>query len=124
MVKESQMHKELFSWIRGKIFPEKEIPWNLKELFIDMAVEFKRLGMEEPNLSEFYTAAKESMEDEKLKHILRKQMEIGLVDYNFYRSIAQKVKCKIRNLCDSNSIHQLRVHNLSLYDVVKIKKPH
>lgn len=67
MAKESKMHKELFDWLRENNLPEKEIPRNEKEWFMEIAVGFKRLGMEKPDLSESYKRAEERMEDENLK---------------------------------------------------------
>lgn len=90
MVKESKMHKELFDWLREKNLPENEIPRDEKDWFREIAVGFKRLGMEKPDLAESYRRAEEKIEDEILKCILRKQQELGLIDYDLYRSIAQK----------------------------------
>lgn len=46
--------------------------------------------MEKPDLTESYKRAEEKIDDENLKLILRKQQELGLVDYDLYRGIAQK----------------------------------
>lgn len=90
MAKESKMHKELFDWLREKNLPDKEIPRSEKEWFREIAVGFKRLGMEKPDLAESYGRVEEIIKDENAKHILRKQQELGLVDYDLYRSIAQR----------------------------------
>lgn len=90
MAKESKMHKELFDWLREKNLPENEIPRNEKDRFREIAVGFKRLGMEKPDLAESYGRVEEKIEDENLKRILRKQQELGLVDYDLYKSIAQR----------------------------------
>ncbi len=90
MPKESKSHKELFDWLREKNLPENEIPRNKKEWFMEIAVGFNRLGMDKPDLAESYKRAEERMEEENLKRILRKQQELGLVDYDLYQGITKR----------------------------------
>src|SRR5574341_1000750 len=90
MEKESEMHKKLFDWLREKNLPENEIPRDKKEMFREIAVGFNRLEMEKPDLAESYKRAQEIIKDENIKRILRKQQELGLVDFNLYKGITQK----------------------------------
>ncbi len=90
MVKESKMHKELFDWLREKNLPENEIPRDEKDWFREIAVGFNRLGMKKPDLSESYRRAEEKIKDENIKHILRKQQKLGLIDFDLYKGIAQR----------------------------------
>lgn len=49
VAKESEMHEELFDWLREENLPEKEIPRNEKKWFREIAVGFNRLGMKRPD---------------------------------------------------------------------------
>ncbi len=87
MAKESGVQSELFRWLREENLPEKEIPRNEKEWFREIAIGFSELGMEKPDLSEAYKEAEEKTDDEAIRHVLKKQLELGLVDYNLFRSL-------------------------------------
>ncbi len=91
MSKESKMHRELFNWLREQNLPENNIPRNEKEWFREIAVGFNRLGMEKPDLSESYRrAAEDLIIDENVKRILIKQQQLGLLDFDLYKKIAQR----------------------------------